>query len=174
MSLSIRKEYETLGVDNYYTDNSETYHNPHAIFALNCLEQLWSEQFKNVLDFACGDGLASKYLRKNHNIDNIIGCDKFMYSRYERETKNTCFQFSFEDIANGNFELPKVDVIVFSYAIDLVKTSYLNNMLYNLSNISESLIVIRPNNHIVEHFSWKLEQTVKVEKSRGMLYKKAN
>lgn len=172
MSLSIRKEYETLGVDNYYIENAESYHNPHAIFALQCIEKLWTESFKNVLDFACGDGLASKYLRKNKNVDSIIGCDKFMFSRYERETKNQCFRFSFEDIANGNFELPKVDVIVFSYAIDLVKASYLNNLLYNLSNVSDNLIVVRPNNHTVEHFSWKLEQFVKVEKSRGMLYKK--
>ena len=37
MTLSIRKEYEALGVDTYYSDHAETYHNPQAIFALNCV-----------------------------------------------------------------------------------------------------------------------------------------
>lgn len=68
--------------------------------------------------------------------------------------------------------MPKVDVIVLSYAIDLVESSYLSTMLYGLSTIADHLIVIRPNNHVVEHFAWQLSKTVKVEKSRGMLYTK--
>lgn len=172
MTLSIRKEYETLGVDTYYSDHAETYHNPHAAFALNCLDQLWEKDFKSVLDFACGDGLISKHLAKTQSVDSVVGCDKFLFSRYIKETHNECFQYSFEDIANGNFEMPKVDVIVFSYAIDLVESSYLNTMLYGLSTVAENLIVIRPNNHVVEHFAWTLSNSVKVEKSRGMLYTK--
>lgn len=172
MTLSIRKEYETLGVDTYYSDHAETYHNPHAVFALNCLDQLWKKDFKSVLDFACGDGLVSKHLAKTQCVDGIVGCDKFMFSRYIKETHNECFQYSFEDISNGAFELPKVDVIVFSYAIDLVGSSYLNTMLYGLSTVSDNLIVIRPNNHVVDHFAWSLHKTVKTEKSRGMLYTK--
>lgn len=172
MTLSIRKEYETLGVDNYYSDHAETYHNPHASFALTCLDQLWKPSFKSVLDFACGDGLVSKHLAKTKQVNSVVGCDKFLFSRYQRETHNQCFAYSFEDIANGNFEMPKVDVIVLSYAIDLVEASYLSTMLYGLSTIADNLIIIRPNNHVVEHFAWQLEQSVKVEKSRGMLYTK--
>lgn len=172
MTLSIRKEYDALGVDTYYSDHAETYHNPHAVFALNCLDQLWNDEFNTVLDFACGDGLVSKYLTQTKNIQSIVGCDKFMFERYERETHHQCFQYSFEDIANGQFEMPKVDVIVFSYAIDLVESSYLNTLLYGLSTVADNLIVIRPNNHVVEHFAWALDNVVKVEKSRGMLYRK--
>lgn len=172
MTLSIRKEYDAFGVDTYYSNHAETYHNPHALFALKCIESLWLDDFKTVLDFACGDGLVSKYLSKAKNIQSVVGCDKFMFERYERETHNQCFQYSFEDIANGKFELPKVDVIVFSYAIDLVESSYLNTLLYGLSTVADNLIIIRPNGHVVDHFAWKLENSVKVEKSRGMLYQK--
>lgn len=172
MTLSIRKEYETLGVDTYYSDNAETYHNPHANFALNCLDRLWKKDFISVLDFACGDGLVSKHLAKNKAVRSVVGCDKFLFSRYQRETRNECFQYSFEDVALGLFELPKVDVVVFSYAIDIVEQSYLNNLLYSLSTIADNMIVIRPNNHVVEHFSWSVSESVKVEKSRGILYTK--
>lgn len=172
MTLSIRKEYEKLGVDTYYSDHAETYHNPHASFALSCLDQLWKAEFKTVLDFACGDGLVSKHLAKTQKSTKVMGCDKFLFFRYQRETLNKCFQFSFEDIANGHFQMPHVDVIVFSYAIDLVEHSYLNNLLYGLSTIADNLIVIRPNNHSIDHFAWTVEKSVKVEKSRGVLYKK--
>lgn len=125
-----------------------------------------------MLDFACGDGLVSKHLAKTKSVDSIIGCDKFLFSRYINETDNSCFQYSLEEIANGYFELPNVDVIVFSYAIDIVESTYLNTMLYGLSTVTNNLIIIRPNNHIVEHFSWLLDKSVKVKKSRGMLYTK--
>lgn len=80
MTLSIRKEYETLGVDTYYSDHAETYHNPHAVFALTCLDQLWNPAFKNVLDLACGDGLVSKHLAKTKQVNSVVGCDKFLFS----------------------------------------------------------------------------------------------
>lgn len=173
-TLSIRKEYETLGVDTYYSDNADSYHNPHAGFALACLDNLWSDQFKSVLDFACGDGLISKHLKQKHSDLVIHGCDKFLHERYKKETGNSTFSYSFEDVANGIANLPEVDVIVFSYAIDLVEKSYLNTMLYYLSRISKNLIVIRPNSHIVEHFSWCSVKQVKHEKAKAVLYQTIN
>jgi hypothetical protein len=173
-TLSIRKEYETLGVDTYYSDNADSYHNPHAVFALTCLDALWNQEFKSVLDFACGDGLVSKHLKNKYPDILVSGCDKFLHERYLHETGNLTFSYSFEDVANGLAQLPSVDVIVFSYAIDLVEKSYLNTMLYYLSTISKNLIVIRPNSHIVEHFSWKAKQQVKCEKAKAVLYTAVN
>ncbi len=169
MSLSVRNEYQSVGVDNYYIQNSETYENPHSKFALDCLDALWRDEFINVLDFACGDGLVSKHLAKTKSC-NVFGCDKFLYERYSRETGNTAFSYSFEDVANGLANFPEFDVIVFSYAIDIVEKSYLSNLLYMLSLFTKHLIVIRPNNHIIDHFSWKPEKVVKSFKSRGIIY----
>lgn len=169
MVTAIRNEYQNIGVDTYYIQNADSYENPHSNFALNCLNALWKDEFINVLDFASGDGLISKHLAKN-KFCTIVGCDKFLHERYARETGNKSFNYSFEDVANGYAEFPKFDVIVFSYAIDIVEKSYLNNLLYGLSVFSKYLIVIRPNNHSIDNFAWKEEKSVKFGKARGIIY----
>lgn len=171
MTTAIRNEYTQMGVGNYYLQHANTYENPHSAFAIDCFNQLWKPQFTSVLDLACGDGLISKHLKASQFKGAIVGCDKYLSDRYTKETGNLCHVFSFEDIANGQHTLPKVDVVVISYALDLIEKSYLNNFMFALSLITDHLIVIRPNNHKVEHFSWSVEKDVRCEKARGVLYK---
>lgn len=171
MTTAIRNEYTQMGVGNYYLQNADTYENPHSNFAINCLNQLWNPAFSTVLDLACGDGLISKHLKNSQFKGTIVGCDKYLSARYMKETGNHCHSFSFEEIANGQHDLPKVDVIVISYALDLIEKSYLNTFMFALSLISDNLIVIRPNNHKVDHFAWTVAQGSRSEKARGVLYK---
>jgi len=172
MSLAIRNEYQTVGVDNYYIDNANTYVNPHSKQALDCLDALWQSSFTSVLDLACGDGLITKHLKTNRFSGSIVGCDKFLFSRYRKETQCPCFEYSFQDIARQKHDLPMIDLTVISYAIDLVEKSYLDNMLFSLSLVSDYLLIIRPNSHLIDHYSWKLVNSVKMGKARGTIYKK--
>lgn len=189
-SESIRSKYESLGVDLYYSNLGKDYQNPHSEYALSCFEDIWNSYIlKNldtvnststfrVLDFACGDGLISKYLKSSYlnllNSNSLIinGCDKYLDERYEFETGLNCFPYSFEDVANFSHTLPKYDLIVISYAIDLVKESYLDNFLYSLSQLTNKLLIIRPNNHLLDSYCWKLSYNNRFNKARGYLYEK--
>ncbi len=170
MSKAIRQLYDSQGVEGYYSSNIENYENPHSKFAIDCLSNQWQSNFKSVIDFACGDGLISKYLAFNQMAVNISGCDKFMASRYISETGFHCVEASFEDIANFKINLPKVDVIVISYAIDLVQPSYLKKLLYALSCYADNLLVIRPNNHTISSDFWEEVSYFKSGKAKSFLY----
>lgn len=170
MTKAIRLLYNEQGVEGYYFNNAETYENPHSSFAIDCLNNQWLFNFKSVLDLACGDGLISKHLINNDMADSIIGCDKFMYSRYSKETGKECLQLSFEDVANFETELPKSDIIVISYAIDLVPKSYLQQLLFALSLSSKYLLVIRPNKHSLNSPYWNEVKSYKSGKANSILY----
>lgn len=174
MSNAIRKMYDEFGVDSYYSQNSDTYENPHSTFALDCIFNQWNKEFKSVIDLACGDGLVSKFLESHKLAESIIGCDKFLFERYTKETKLPCIQSSFEDIANFKTILPNVDVIVISYAIDLVPKTYLNKFLYALSCYGKFLLIVRPNNHSINSDFWDEISYYKSEKSKSFLYKSKN
>lgn len=171
MNAGIRNEYQAIGIDTYYSEKGDEYSNPHSKDAVSCLNAVWNDSWTSVLDFACGDGLMTKAL-SSRKIPNIVGCDKFMSSRYEKETQKNCLKLSFEEVANFEHELPLTDIVVFSYAIDIVPSTYLSGLLYALSCSTEYLLVIRPNNHKLEHFSWSIDKEVRFGKARGVLYKK--
>lgn len=171
--MKIRDEYNKIGVASFYKIKNKSYINPHKDFIEECLLYHWSSKYKTVLDMACGDGLVTKYLKNKNLISkgNIFGCDAYMYERYEKETKEKCFKYAFEDISKGEFAIPKVDIIIMSYAIDLVEKTYLNNFLYGLSIISEKLLIIRPNKHVVPDVYWEKESHYFNGKSKSILYK---
>lgn len=171
----ITNQYRKIGVDKYYEDFSFEYENPHKGNVISCLEKIYDKKWSNILDLACGDGLISKWIKFYNQDAEIIGCDKFMHDRYQKETGNFCYQHSFEDIANHKVSFDThFDVIICSYAIDLVPSSYMAKLLWELSNISNNLLLIRPNNHLIESYEWTLSNKIKVEKSRATLYTKNN
>lgn len=167
---SIRQEYDLVGVSTYYQTKADQYRNPHERYVICCLDALWEPSFESVLDFACGDGLITKHLLNREKNVKITGADKFMGNRYMQETKKQCLNVSFEDIASFKEELPTVDVVVISYALDLIQESYLQSFLYALSLKCKYLLVIRPNGHELSSPYWTLIKKCKYEKSRGTLY----
>lgn len=171
--MKIRDEYNKVGIAEFYKVKSEAYMNPHQKLVEDCLLYHWDNKYETVLDMACGDGLVTKYLKNKNLISkgNILGCDAYMYERYEKETKEKCLKYTFEDISKGIFDIPKVDIIIMSYAIDLVEKTYLNTFLYGLSTISEKLLIIRPNKHVIPEVYWKKESCYFNGKSKSILYK---
>jgi ubiquinone/menaquinone biosynthesis C-methylase UbiE len=166
---SIRQQYEQCGVDSYYLEHGGGYENPHAQDVVKCLRYFYSkEKHMKVLDFACGDGLVSKRIG---NQSKIIGCDGYLYERYTKETGNRCHKHTFQDICDfNNFIENNFDLIVFSYAIDLVESSYIQQLLYRLSTIGKEMLVIRPNKHIIDSPLWSIKEKYNADKSKSALY----
>lgn len=170
--MKIREEYNDLGVEGFYLNKGDVYDNPHKSYIEECLSFHWKDNFKKVLDLGCGDGLVSKYIKKRYKTTSIYGCDAYMKDRYEKETGNKCYSYSFEDIAKGVKDLPEVDIIVISYAIDLLDRNYLNNFLYCLSLYSNKLLIIRPNKHTLPELYWKEKERFFFSKSKSIIYEK--
>lgn len=184
MNKAIRQHYDHLGVEEYYKKEGDNYSNPHNKFAIACFNDIWQKKLNKIIkdnpnykicDFACGDGLITKELLRKSAFEklslNIIGNDKFMSERYINETKLNCHTHSFNEVAEGLSTIGNVDLMVISYAIDLVEKSYLQKFLYQVALTSKNLLIIRPNKHLLNSPYWDLEYQNKIEKSKGFLYK---
>lgn len=142
--IAIRNEYQKVGVDEYYKENAYTYINPHEDIVHNLLDKAIENKLigKKVLDLCCGSGEVSRHLKK---IDcQIVGVDPYTYDSYQLKTGNKVLPYSFIDIALGKIT-EKFDTIICSFALHLCPKSLLPNLLWNLGQISNTLIVISPN-----------------------------
>lgn len=154
-------------VHNFYEHIGAQYSNPHKEYVYKCLDDLVPNFHGTVLDFACGTGDVSKYFSTN----KCIGVDKYLHNEYIQLTDNKCYQYSFEDIADFKFNITeRIDLIVCSYAIDLVPGTYLNKLLYSLSTVSKNLVLVRPNSHIIPDHYWKVKSKTRHLKSKAVLY----
>lgn len=169
---SVTEQYRDIGVNQYYSQFSETYENPHEKFVVKCLESTFNPEWKSVLDLACGNGLVSKWVHRNHNANLIVGCDKFMSERYKKETGFDCYDLTFEEMTQDVTSIQKqFDVVICSYAIDLLDKSYIGALAWQLATIAKNVILIRPNNHVLDiHGCWHLEALIKHGKSRATVY----
>lgn len=171
MNKSIFQGYRELGVDNFYALNSHSYQNPHENDIKVCLSALFDFSRTSFVDLACGEGLVTKYLlSKNPSLD-CYGVDKYLSKRYEEETGKPCFSFSFEQIADLKCNLEQKQTLVISYALDLIKPSYLNKFLYACAYTGFSdMLIIRPNGHIIESEHWIVSKTFRHGKAKACLY----
>ena len=166
---SIREQYDAVGIDQYYLKYGNEYSNPHERDVVSCLKSLYNEnRHKAVFDFACGDGLVSKWIGQR---SYIVGNDCYMKERYVNETGNKCYGYSFKEFINFNnsFE-ERFDLTVISYALDLCDKDIVPMLLYRLSLISNELIIIRPNNHLIDSPYWTLSNTHTNRKSKASMY----
>lgn len=174
MKNSIRDNYLKLGVDKYYEENKDEYYNPHSEDIIKLLIKIFPKNIKTVLDLFCGDGLVTKTLLKNFRNLNleIEGADKFFEERYNRETRKYCHNVDFNALSKGigSITSKTYDLIIISYAIDLIPKSMINNVLYVLSRMTNQLLIIRPNNHEIISPYWKLTKKIKIGKSVSSLY----
>lgn len=175
--MKITEQYRSIGVQEYYQDEEtqRTYENPHADFVHDAVKMAFYQNFTenaSVLDLCCGNGLVSSSL-KSFGVHNIEGSDKYMFERYTEETGFKCYPYSVEDIADFNVQFDQYyDVIICSYAFDIVPDSYRNKLLYALSTYTDTLIIVRPNSHEIYSDIWKMDFRWKVAKSTAMIYTK--
>jgi SAM-dependent methyltransferase len=168
---SIRNNYSNQTVEGYYNSNSHSYINPHyGIIKENLIKFIedCNISFITTLDLCCGSGEISKILVNSVN----TGCDPYLYQRYIKETNNKCYKFDFKDIANNKL-IGKFDLIVCSFALHLCNKSLLPNVLYNLSCISDKLLVISPNKNPTIDKYWNLSNSIIIDRVHFKYYVKS-
>lgn len=144
---SVRNGYEELGVDNYYKKNSLTYTNPHELKIYNLLNDFLDHNIEmnkesKILDLCCGSGEITRFLL-DKGYENIIGLDPYTNELYKEKTNKNCIDLNFKDISNGKLN-ESFDIIFCSFALHLAEESMLPNILYNLSLITENLVILTP------------------------------
>jgi SAM-dependent methyltransferase len=176
VTVEIRPQYEAHGVTGFYEQFGATYSNPHEPQIRALLSRLifdWRLDLSNVLDLACGSGEVSSLLLSQGG--TVSGIDPFTFEAYRKRIGFEAEQFSFEDIANGALEGRNYSLIVCSFALHLVDASRLPTVAYQLSRISDALLILTPHKrpHLKPDWGWMLGPVVLEAKVRARLYHKA-
>ncbi len=170
----IRQEYEQHSVRGFYESFGSKYRNPHegAIAKLVALSvDRWQLNCDRVLDLACGSGEVTLALH-SLGYHNISGIDPFTYDAYRQRTGNEAETYSFEDIADGILSGRQYSLIICSFALHLVPISWLPLVIYQLSLIAGSLVVITPNKtpNLKPEWGWILLDEIVINRVRARLY----
>ena len=168
---AIRNIYEKEGVDSYYQNHADDYENPHASIVKKLLND-YLQHFSlgdSVLDLCCGNGLVTKVIADN--VPTVVGCDPYMANQYRQQTGRECYEYDFLELSQEP-DLPEVDTIICSFALHLCPASLLPTILYNLSQISDNLIIISPNKKPDIQDFWQLEDVIARDRVRMMIYQK--
>ena len=119
------------------------YENPHAREVEALLRKNAAQlPLESVLDLACGTGLITSVL-KDLGFD-AIGLDQFLGSDYTARTGRPCYQMSFKEVAYGGLPNHKFSCIICSFALHLCPKSMMPDLLWRLSERSNTLVVISP------------------------------
>ncbi len=171
---AIRTAYQQHGVTSFYQQFGKQYRNPHES-AIGKIIQVLSTtcqlDLTNVLDLACGSGEVTLALKKL-GYTNVIGMDPYTFEAYRERTGKVAEKYSFEQIENGILADHHYTIIICSFALHLVDISRLPKLLYQLSRMAPSLLVITPHKRpeIKPTWGWTLLEEVVIERVRGRLY----
>ncbi len=128
-----------LSPDEYYGTRSDKYENPHAEGVSEVLRRV-SPLLRGplVLDLGCGDGIATKVLRKERDDLSFIGADRHpaMVERYRKETGFPAREASFWDF------LPPADSVVASYSMHLCTESRLHEAWHRVFEAGARIVVV--------------------------------
>jgi len=172
---SVRGNYSKYGVDRYYQEFGYEYINPHFNYIKILINKLIIENIVDltkVLDLSSGNGEVTDILT-NNGVNNIEACDPYLCDNYRNNFNYRCFDCSFDDIFNGKLN-DKYSVIFCSYALHLSDNSKLPNILWNLSLITDHLVILSPNNKPVINNGFDLIYSDRYKKSRIKVYKSKN
>ena len=125
----------------YYRRHAAAYDNPHAGGIARALGHFACQLEGVVLDWGCGDGLATKLLAAAHQDWQFVGVDNapLMVARYIQET-------GFSAVVAGFGEaLPAADSAVASYALHLASPAEAAVMWWRLAESGvKTLVVVTP------------------------------
>jgi len=148
MTESVRAGYEELGIEGYYKLHSEDYSNPHIKEIEYLLKQEIDKNYfgTNILDLCCGSGEITNILKQYEGLRkyNIEGLDPYTSPAYKKNTDKECLIYDFKDIVQGALKNKKYHTIICSFAMHLCEKSMLNRLLYQLSLIANTLVIITP------------------------------
>lgn len=174
---AIRTEYEELGVEDFYKKKGKEYINPHLKNieqSIKIIVDSGTVDLSNVLDLASGTGEVTNILN-NLGYYKIEATDPYMWKEYEDNTGYKCMKFSFSDIQKGELKNKKYSAVICSYALHLADKSILHDLFWELSMISDFLIIISPNRRPeVSEDSWELINNFVNGKSKNRIYTSKN
>lgn len=167
---AIRTQYAQVGVETYYETNADTYTNPHEPIITELIQESTEivDYGNAVLDLCCGNGLATKVLEQK--VKHIVGNDPYMYQQYTEQTNQFCYKYDFKQLSQA-CPINNVDTVICSFALHLCDESLLPNVLYNLSLIANTLVVITPNKKPTINMFWELQNEIVKERVRLRIYK---
>jgi SAM-dependent methyltransferase len=125
----------------YYRRHAAAYDNPHADGIARALGHFAGRLEGVVLDWGCGDGLATKLLAAGQPDGQFVGVDNapLMVARYIQETGFKAVVAGFGDA------LPRADSAVASYALHLASPAETAVMWWRLAESGvKTLVVVTP------------------------------
>lgn len=142
-NFSIRNEYASIGVTEFYELYGSEYENPHfkQIESL-ILSNFEKFDWQNTLDLSCGSGEVSKILRKK-NI-KTIATDPYTMAAFERNFDSKCLPYSFDDIIKGSLDQYHFTTIICSFAMHLCPEAKLYPLVSKLLKNNTYLGIITP------------------------------
>lgn len=170
---SMRRNYNTFGVQGYYERVSLEYRNPHfagvvagVAKAMHFLahNSLIPPSSTRCLDVACGSGEATIALQRYASRSEpalsleIDACDPYLQPAYLQRVGRPASSFSFDDIAAGCLlDGDSYFLSVCSFAAHLIKASMLFATLSQLALRSQYLLVLAPHKkpRITEAMGWE-------------------
>ncbi len=172
---SIRGEYERGGTTEFYRRHGSRYRNPHEPVVARVLGEAvktWALDLERVLDLACGSGEVTLALERL-GAGTVVGVDPFTGAAYRRRTGRSAERISFEDIAAGALAARRFSLIVCSFALHLLEPSRLPTVAYQLSRVSDSLLVLTPHKRpaIKPAWGWTLAGELVLERVRARLHR---
>ncbi len=170
----IRSAYEEHGVTGFYEQFGSSYRNPHETILQSLLKRVlleWKLDLSSVLDLACGSGEATLVLQELGA--KVSGIDPYTFEAFLERTALPAEPFSFDDIANGMLEGRRYSLIVCSFALHLVEVSRLPMLLFQLAQITNTLLILTPHKRpqIKPEWGWNLESEVLEDRVRARLYR---
>jgi SAM-dependent methyltransferase len=174
MMDDIRPAYEEYGVTGFYEQFGSSYRNPHETILQSLLKRVlleWNLDRSSVLDLACGSGEATLVLQELGA--KVSGIDPYTGQAFLERTGLHAEKFSFDDIANGILEGRTYSLIVCGFALHLVEISKLPMLMFQLAQITDTLLVLTPHKRpqIKPDWGWNLEQEILEDRVRARLYR---
>jgi SAM-dependent methyltransferase len=174
MMDDIRPAYEEHGVTGFYQQFGASYRNPHETILQSLLKRVmleWNLDRSSVLDLACGSGEATLVLQELGA--KVSGIDPYTFEAFLERTGLHAETFSFDDIANGVLEGRRYSLIVCSFALHLVELSKLPMLMFQLAQITDTLLILTPHKRpqIKPEWGWNLEAEILEDRVRARLYR---
>ena len=178
INKSVRAGYEELGIEGYYKAHSEDYSNPHIKEIEYLLKQEIHKSYfgTDILDLCCGGGEVTNILKEYEEIRkyNIEGLDPYTAPAYKKNTGKDCLIYDFKDIVQGALENKKYHTIISSFAMHLCDESMLNSLLYQLSLITNTLVIITPHKRPEIKNWWEEVEKIKYNGITLKVYRNLN
>jgi hypothetical protein len=155
---SIRGQYESMGVQQFYAEKGAEYSNPHFATLKEVLPQMLEHLVgpllplkHGLLDFCCGSGEFTRIYEawersRGAQPSCITGSDPYTQEGYRQCTSRTAESWSFQDVCEGVLEERglRFDVVAISYAIHLLDKSRYHLFFHSLARHANYMLIVSP------------------------------